>query len=227
MKEYKKKINHNNAFCHLLVKIGKKEHMETLIKHGEVYMNTTQYFQTHTNPEIGDTFEGALFVKNGQVSEYRVNIQYEKLFCLWHINDIKPIFEDIIYSSSYDEKNNQTTFTLDFRKLSGFTDDKDTYMVVIFNVKEFNRRFQDACKKNKVKFINNCIVSYYDQLSINPNREITPFMKREKYKKQQEIRYLVIKEDNNPLKISLGSLNDIARMCNVNDECLKIVGTTK
>ena len=52
-------------------------------------------------------------------------------------------------------------------------------------------------------------------------------MKRKKYQKQQEIRYLVMKYDSNPLTLTLGSLKDIARMYKVNEMCINVIGTLK
>ncbi len=193
--------NTKTAQCHLLVKIGRKEDMEKLIEKGEVYMNTTRYFKEHKNSEIGDTFEGALHIKDGKVYEYRENIDNEKLFCIWHINDREPINEELIYKVYYNDEPYKTKIALDLRKLSGLTDDEEAYMVVINNVKEFNVRFKKACKELNLEFIDNRIVSYYDELSKKSNEIITPFMKRNKYKKQQEVRYLVHKSDCNPIKI--------------------------
>lgn len=174
--------NKKTAQCHLLVKIGKKEYMERLIENGEIYMNTTSFFKEHENPEIGDVFEGALCIKDGKVYEYRENIDNEKLFCIWHINDIEPICEELINKVYCNDELYETRIALDLRKLSGFSDDEETYMVVIYNVKEFNVRFKKACKEMKLEFIDNRIVSYYDELTKKSNELITPFMKRNKYK---------------------------------------------
>ena len=219
--------NVNTVQCHLLVKIGKKQYMERLIENGEVYMNTTRFFKEHENPEIGDLFEGALYIKDGRVLEYRESSDNEKLFCMWHINDTIPVDEELVYYAYYDDETDKAKLALDLRKLSGFTDDEDPYMVVVYNVKEFNNRFKEACKKSNVEFIDNRAVSYYDEQTISPNRVVTPFMKRNKYRKQQETRYVVYKKDENPLTISLGSLKDIACIHNVKEMCLNVIGTVK
>ena len=57
--------------CFTLVKIGKKEHMERLLRYGEVYMNSTKFFRDYNNAEIGDTYEGALYIENARVAKYR------------------------------------------------------------------------------------------------------------------------------------------------------------
>ena len=209
--------------CFALVKIGKKEHMERLLKYGEVYMNSTKFFRDHENAEIGDTYEGALYIENGRVAKYRNKINNEKLYCMWHINSMFPLHQDIIHSIVYDETTGKRTVSLDFRKLSGFTPGEDSYMVVIHNVKKFNERFNKACKKAKANFIKHCVVTYYDEYAINPNKRLSPFHKRKRYEKQQEIRYLAYKDTNKPLTLKLGSLEDIAGIYNVNEVCLNVV----
>lgn len=208
--------------CYLLVKIGRKEHMERLLKNGEVYMNSTKFFRDHKNAEIGDTYEGALYIENGRVAKYRKKISKEKLYCMWNINSLLPLHQDIVHSIVYDETTGKRTVNLDFRELSGFTPGEDTYMVVIRDVKEFNERFYRACKKAKADFVKHSVVTYYDEYTINPNKRLSPFHKRKRYEKQQEIRYLAYKDTNKALILKLGSLEDIAGIYNVNEFCLVI-----
>ena len=209
--------------CFVLVKIGKKEHMERLLKYGEVYMNSTKFFRDHENAEIGDTYEGALYIEYARVAKYRKKINNEKLYCMWHINSMFPLHQDIIHSNVYDETTGKRTVSLDFRNLSGFTPGEDSYMVVIHNVKKFNERFNEACKKAKADFIKHGVVTYYDEYDINPDKRLSPFHKRKRYEKQQEIRYLAYKDTNKALTLKLGSLEDIAGIYNVNEVCLNII----
>ena len=209
--------------CYLLVKIGKKEHMERLLKYGEVYMNSTKFFRDHENAEIGDIYEGALYIENGRVAKYRKKINKEKLYCMWNINSMFPLHQDIIHSIVYDENTGKRTISLDFRKLSGFTPGENPYMVVIRDVKKFNERFSAACIKGKANFVKHSVVTYYDEYAINPDKKLTPFHKRKRYEKQQEIRYLAYKDMNKALTLKLGSLEDIAGIYNVNEVCLNIV----
>lgn len=212
---------------HILVKIGKKEHLERLIEYGEVYMNTTKFYRDHDNPEIGDPYEGALYIKDGRVADFRDNLYHEKLFCMWNLNNMFPLYDDIIHSTHYDSDTGYTHIALDLRKLSGFTPGEDPYMVVIKDVRQFNQRFKEACKKQRVEFVNARIVEYYDEYAIKPHIRLSPFWKRLRYKKQQEIRFLVKRNDRNPLVLKLGSLKDIAEIHNVNEHCLHVIGNLK
>ena len=162
------------------------------------------------------------FLFHVRVAKYRKKINHEKLYCMWHINSMFPLHQDIVHSIVYDETTGKRTVNLDFRKLSGFTPGEDTYMVVIRDVKEFNERFYRACKKAKADFVKHSVVTYYDEYTINPNKRLSPFHKRKRYEKQQEIRYLAYKDTNKALILKLGSLEDIAGIYNVNEFCLVI-----
>ena len=135
--------------CFVLVKIGKKEHMERLLKYGEVYMNSTEFFRDHETAEIGDTYEGALYIENARVAKYRKKINNEKLYCMWHINSMFPLHQDIIHSIVYDETTGKRTVSLDFRNLSGFTPGEDSYMVVIHNVKNSMKGLMKLARRQK------------------------------------------------------------------------------
>ena len=47
-----------------LIKFGKEEHIENLLKKGEIYMNTIQWFKNYEKEGIGDIYEGAIEVEN-------------------------------------------------------------------------------------------------------------------------------------------------------------------
>ena len=80
----------------------------------------------------------------------------------------------------------------------------------------------EICIKAKADFVKHSVVTYYDEYTINPNKRLSPFHKRKRYEKQQEIRYLAYKDTNKALTLKLGSLEDIAGIYNVNEFCLVI-----
>ena len=98
--------------CHILIKIGKKDHMQLLLNEGEVYMNSTEFFRTNKNEEIGDEYEGAMCIKNGKVGESRENLDFEKLYCMWHINNINPVHDSLIHRIEYDKESDSTRMTI-------------------------------------------------------------------------------------------------------------------
>lgn len=219
--------NDKQPICHILIKIGKKDHMQSLLNDGKVYMNSTEFFRTNENEEIGDEYEGAMYIKNGKVGDFRENLDFEKLFCMWHINNINPVHDSLIHRIEYDKVSDSTRMTIDLRKLSKFTPNEASYAVVINNVREFNKRFKLACEKNKLQYHGNKVVKYYDPDKISEEKILTPFWKRNSYDKQQEIRYFIEKADKKPLELYLGSLNDIATIINVNETAIVVQGECK
>ena len=216
--------NYKLPQCHILIKIGKKDHMQSLLNDGKVYMNSTEFFRTNENEEIGDEYEGAMCIKNGKVGDFRENLDFEKLFCMWHINNINPVHDSLIHRIEYDKESDSTRMTIDLRKLSKFTPNEASYAVVINNVREFTKRFKLACEKNKLQYHGNKVVKYYDPDKISEEKILTPFWKRNSYDKQQEIRYFIEKADKEPLELYLGSLNDIATIINVNETAIVVQG---
>ncbi len=216
--------NDKQPICHILIKIGEKDYMQSLLYEGEVYMNSTEYFRTHENSEIGDEYEGAMYIKNGKVGDFRENLDFEKLFCMWHINNFNPVHNSLIHKIEYDKERDSTRMTIDLRKLSNFTPNEESYAVVINNVREFNRRFKLACEKNKLQYHGNKVVKYYDPEKISEETTLNPFWKRNSYDKQQEIRYFIEIANKEALKLYLGPLNDIATIINVNETAIVVQG---
>ena len=203
----------------ILAKIGKKEYLERLLEYGEVYMNSIVFFRNHSNPEIGDSYEGALYVKNGQVCRFRKNLDFEKVFCVMDLKGLLPKRMSFWKHNNYID---EMVVRFAFNLLNGFLPNEDLFVVVIKDVQEFNIRFKKACKRTKVHFLDNRPVVYYDEFDIKPNVALSSFMKRLKYQKQHEVRYLVYNLNVKPLKLYLGSLCDIAYISNVNDLCFEL-----
>ena len=193
----------------LLIKLGPQEYMERLIKYGEIYMNSTSFFKENNNEEIGDIYEGVESIINGNLI-YRKDLEYEKLYCMWCLNNINEIPKSIITESSIKDKSNHMEIVIDFNKFSKFNNSEDLYMVVIKDIPEFNKRIAKCCKELGYN-ITKGLVSYYDDNSKNIHL-ITPFMKRKKFEHQMELRYLINTKSNEPLILQIGNLEDIAQI---------------
>lgn len=67
-------------------------------------------------------------------------------------------------------------------------------------------------------------VEYFSDNEFNKKIEITPFMKRDRYKSQNEFRLFVDFNSNEPQIIKIGNISDIAFLihksgiCSLNDE---------
>lgn len=213
----------NTATSFVQIKVGKKEYMERLFHQGEIYLNSTLYFMEHTDPRIGDIFEGTEIVENGKILKYRNELDKEKLFCMWHIDSKNPINDKYVHNL-INNPDGTTDVELDLRSMQSMHGD-DSTIILIYNVQEFNKRFENACKKANVDFIEKRIVHYYDEYSKTRVNKITPFMKRSGYNDQQEVRYLVKTNSSRPLVLYLGDLSDISKMIDSNIYKIVVNGT--
>lgn len=202
--------NKTDVKAYFLMKIGKKEHMEQFLNNGVVYMNSVSFFRDCTNNEQGDFFEGAQKIKNGKVISWRRSFSFEKIFCMWHLNNISPLnTAESIIRNNY----NEIKASYDLRKYGGFADDKNVLRVVIIhNVKEFHNRLRDRLDAMGFhgKYASSH-VSYYDPFVSN-DIEVNAFMKPCNFSKQNEIRYWVFDNNEKPLIVELGDISDIAQM---------------
>lgn len=201
-------------------KLGKTEFMDGFIKRGLIYMNSVEYFRDAPNQGQGDVFEGAKVVKNGIPVEYRDSIKFEKLFCVWHINDFsmpqgKGVSLKIVDDSSCE-------ITIDTREYLEFSqgDPEDFSVVIIHNLKEFHKRFRNKLNENYSGKYYSDAVSYYDPFDKN---EVYPtvFMKPQTLSYQNELRYLVKDNKEGPLKIEIGNIEDIAKIFSVSEIKIK------
>lgn len=202
----------NTTHSLFVMKFGKAEHIERLVTEGLIYMNCTDYFRISSNKDQGDKYEGAGIVHRGNIVSYRATMLDEKLFCLWHINNkdtpkVKSIKQ---IDGSLCEL---TIDTRDFASLAD-TNPDDFRIAFIKNHKEFNKRLVGELNKHyKGRYWCQQVGYYRPQLA--NYKPISPFMKPANYRKQNELRYLVLDDAINagkPLEIRIGDISDIAQI---------------
>ncbi len=193
-----------------LIKIGDAKYQKPLYEKGEIYMNTQQYFRDLEDQNgRGDKYEGTdkieqvkwfklsdgktdieLSLKAGNLKRANVFSRYEDFNC--NIYSMIGISEGDINKENPVPKSNE--------KLGSF-------FILIYDVKEFNRRI-----KKKLDSLNYehtwGWVKYYDEYSYEG--ELNLLDKPKSFQDQKEVRYIVHSGKNEPLKIEIGSLADIA-----------------
>jgi len=192
-----------------IIKIGKKEYMENLLNKGELYLNTAKYYRKHENEQIGDSHENDFLIRHGKIS-IKINDEYIYLY-----NKHRPI----AFSNPNDNKNLYCTygvFTGNFVK-------KEHYMlheipnylikefggtiVCIINPIEFFKRIEVAVKEKGLETqIGH--VEYYNEDTYDG--DLTIFNKRKQFSHQNEVRIAINNENDAPIKLNIGSINDIA-----------------
>lgn len=191
-------------------KLGEKKHMESMIDDGVIYMNSVLYFRDFAQDGRIDTYEGASVVKNGVPVEYRADIDKEKVFCMWHINNFtEPIGKGVnvnYYSDTMCEITVDTREYID-EFAGGYMD--NLRVVAICNMKEFHRRLKEAFVKNNISHFGMGEINYYD-INEKPIIKVNKYMKPDALRHQNEIRYYAYSAKNEPLQIKIGNMCDIA-----------------
>ena len=198
-----------------LIKIGKAEYQQALYEKGQIYMQTAQYFKSlEDNEGRGDKLEGA--------------IKVEQLTWLKMLTGDREL--EIKKSNGTMIRGNVITDDLNFKcniySLIGLTEDDinietpidltnsslGDYFILIFNVREFNKRIKEKLDEMKLK-ISWGLVNYYDEYQHEGKLDI--FMKSAKFKSQKEIRYVAFRDENEPLIFEIGNISDIAIKCSI------------
>ena len=191
-------------------KLGEKEYMESLINDGIVYMNSVLHFRDSASDGRKDPFEGVSVVKNGVPVEYRDNIDKEKVFCMWHINNFtEPMGNGVSVDYYSDSMCEITVDTREYvNEFAGGNSD-NLRVVAIHNMKEFHKRLREAFRRNSISRYDMGEIKYY-----NPNESsvinVSKYMKPDTLRHQNEIRYYAYSSDSKPLKIKIGNMSDIA-----------------
>lgn len=194
----------------LAFKLGEKKFMETLFDEGLIYMNSVLYFRDNACNGRKDQFEGASVVKNGEPIEYRANLDKEKAFCMWHINNFtEPCGEGVSVNYYSDTMCEITIDTREYIDEFAGGDIDNLRVVAIHNMKEFHRRLREAFIKYNISHYDVSDIKYYD-INESPIIEVNKYMKPDTLRHQNEIRYYAYGADDKPLQITIGNMSDIA-----------------
>ncbi|SFN27829.1 hypothetical protein SAMN05421741_10381 [Paenimyroides ummariense] len=207
---------------HFLFKRGKKEHIEALFEKGEVYINSIDSIRTwDDNKERSDEDDGINFRKyigNAKIIMCEIgkdaenesielnainttikqdNITKGNIYCLTGI-----------YSDDLQGERNEIKYE---------TQSFGETIILIRKPQIFLNRVFSELEKLGYKNYKSGRVSYYKN---DYSGEINFFKKHEKFKSQNEFRIFISNDKNIPLKVTIGSLKDIA--CLVNAAVIKI-----
>ncbi len=205
----KAKINY-----HLFIKFGEKEYMKKLFEEGELFLNTVDYYTKQKNKEIGDSWEDVVWTcpitdfearvnntvitaPSGSLQIHEPNLS-QNLYCLWSLDD------DIVLDTMNKDDN---SVIIDTRDYNDFVNNSEVCYVVITNLEAFIDRVKNELNKRNLKSKFGSVEYFREDKHVGV---VHRFMKRNKYKKQNEFQIIVDNKDNSPLKINIGSMKDIA-----------------
>jgi hypothetical protein len=204
-------MDHNNSvsdqYPYCLIRISSKQYIENLYYKGEIYMNTVDYYRKcNNNLQVGDRLEGpSYYYGPGQISldlpngvSIPVNI---KSFETWFNQNINLYC--LFGITQYEVNEAQSMPNISLYPLKDF----GNYMCIIRDPETFIKRI--SAKLEELGY-HSYICRRVEYVDKGYQGEITPYMKRDIYRHQHEIRFVVDNTVNEPLKFEIGSIEDIS-----------------
>lgn len=188
-------------FPNLIVKFGKKTHLEEL-KSGHIYMKDFHYYRNLEQQGQGDKLEGSLY------SNQYVYLDGIKLPATV-IHEPDPNVKIPIFCATYINKNNASFYVLNNENFGAVVFDLDVDKIIddfdcdyglILEYDEFQSKIVSYCDDNKIGH-DQGLVSYYDVYNDFENPWLKEringfdvlYRKNDCYKYQNEVRWVVDK----------------------------------
>lgn len=199
---------------HILFRRGKSEHILNLLQKGEIYINTVNIIREYDdNEERSDPhdsilerdFLGKVKVKIGDVGLDTKNngITLDAENCVM-IKDSEINGNIYCLSGIYTKELEDERETIEFK-----TQSFGESVIIITNPREFINRVTTTLKANGYQDIKYWAVEYFPN---DYSGEVGIFRKHEKFKHQNEFRFFIPNTNNEPIRIEIGAIEDIAVM---------------
>ena len=186
-----------------LLKIGKKEHIESFQK-GEMYFNTLQYFRYLEEEQSncqGDKYEGYSELFQPDMGTLEINGKEIKdisgpIMISLGLENQKNIF--CMYSIIF-EKEKREVLKINPKNFSF-----GEYSLIVRDVDEFLRRVCRACDGRELEY------GFVEYVDINKfHGQYGPFKKPKKYSYQNELRFVLKNSSLKPFILKIGDISDI------------------
>lgn len=213
---HKKKSSNEKVFC--FIKFGKKEHLEALLRSGEICFNPTELFNQieDSNKEQGDCFEGAEWIENAFIKEVKCTHPVLGEFKFRPVSN-EP-FRFIQYHHYYVTNSLYVIRASDFKFSDKFRINEKmlkfgNFALIIKEPNRFLKQLKIALENSNYNFIAKP-VDYID-LSRIKKYQMTPFIKKIEHSYQKEFRIVL----NNVFErcfLSIGSLEEYSEIVSSN-----------
>ncbi|WP_276864395.1 hypothetical protein [Mediterranea massiliensis] len=203
----------------ILIKVQKYEYMRRFLLFGEMYMNTLMCFtEMDESTGIGDKFENSIsfmrykpiqavfkFSNGNEITLHPSGIKVRE----YVDQNIGNIYSMAMVDCDIQMIGENTRLSIIEHDIFQSLDSDYDTIVVILQCDTFIERCRDAFSKLGVDF---CFdrVEYFSEQEYNNKIHITPFMKRDKYKAQNEFRLFADFKSNKPQIVNIGDIRDIA-----------------
>lgn len=199
-----------NVNVSYLLKFGKKENIENLLKKGEIHMNTIKWFKEYEKKGVGDIYEGTTEVKNidnGILTLYLPERPIVLRNSNLHLRQYFDGHRGNIYST-YAISNlllkRKSVHKID-KRMSQF----GSHCLIIKDVNRFINSISNKLKEMNIESSHGIVI--YKNLKMN-NHKLTLFNKTHLLSYQKEHRLIARTKKDEALKFKIGSLEEYAEM---------------
>jgi len=203
----------------LLIKFGKKEHLQKMLQSGQIRFGLIREFMESNETERGDKFEGAYEIINNGFTE--ITSQHPTLGT--HTFKLDPNLPARLMQTNMDPHCSFSCYALTYEMFCESTvHDIDKrllefgeYAIIIKNPREFISRIHKELNNKGFKAEANLI----EYLNFNQDGKISPnfFTKSDELKHQNEMRLLIENAEEESVTIEIGSIRDIAVLITAED----------
>ncbi|OEK04231.1 hypothetical protein [Roseivirga misakiensis] len=191
------------------LKFGQKEHIDNLLKKGEIFLNTIQWFKKYEKDGIGDIYEGAyevdnlsgkltLEIPNNPIVLNNANLQLRK----HHEGHIGNIFSTYAISTLLLKRKPVHRIDVRMRKFG-------THCLIIKNPRQFIDSITDKLTNMGIEHSHDIV--QYKNLK-KKNHKMSLFDKTHLLSYQKEHRIIAWTEKDCALKFEIGSIEHYAEM---------------
>lgn len=197
-----------------LLKFGSHDDIMDLYENGTVYFNSIDYFQNLEEQGLrGDNYEGTFQIRNF-TEEDKITLKIKdpksgKSFKLYSNNTHLREFYKDVKGNIYCMYSLRLSALIDTERITINNRVKDfgSHFVIINNTKRFLDKVCIELKKKGISYKIG-LVNYYDRKKINC--ELGTFDKPTEFEYQKEYRIVLYRDSLKPIKVSIGSIKDIA-----------------
>ncbi len=198
-----------------LIKFGKKDHLEKMLKNGDICFNPIEYFQKSKDKGVADYYEGIYELSNDEIETIsckhslgsfefkpvtnsksrfvKFNDDPHLIFCTYSITE-----NDIIKANNL--------FKIDNRMAEGYE-----WALIIKKPSFFIESIFNKIKQENLEYYKSDLIQYHDYSSLK-NKELTFFDKDKEFEYQKEFRIIFKSSFNERKIISIGSIEEYCEL---------------
>lgn len=200
-----------------LVKFGKHEHLQKMLKMGELYFNDPNCYNKWQDKEeqSGDKNEGAEWIENAYLTKLEISHPiYGRMKLRPSPNTLAKIIQynyfflsHSLYALTTEAFKSQDTFRIDARNAQ--LKDADSAILIQEPYRFINAVV--ACLKSESLNYETKLVEYKD-LDREGKISMNPFIKKLDHKHQSEFRMIIENTENHPRTIKIGSIEPYSKL---------------